>query len=157
MLLRSPPLRTVALMALRTYVLEQGSDLDDARALVARGRLTQARVERIPSVPVLRISGLKGIVDPAREASPLRPPRISPWGTTPRRNTAGSNVAGYRFNHDLRACGPAGLRAGRPLPSAIVTHRAIGAAINDIPTRPPGNNRASDASAKGAFVVAWPL
>jgi hypothetical protein len=46
-------------MALRTYVLGQGPDLDDARALVAHDRLTQARVERIPSVPMLLISGLK--------------------------------------------------------------------------------------------------
>ena len=53
------PLRTVALMALRTYVLGQGPDLDDARALVAHRRLTQARVERMPSLPMLLISGIK--------------------------------------------------------------------------------------------------
>lgn len=53
------PLRTLGLMAIRTYVLGQSPDLDDARALVARGRLTKARVERIPSVPMLLISGVK--------------------------------------------------------------------------------------------------
>jgi hypothetical protein len=46
-------------MAIRTYVLGQGPDLDDARALIAHRPLTQARVERIPSVPMLIISGIK--------------------------------------------------------------------------------------------------
>jgi hypothetical protein len=46
-------------MAIRTYVLGQGLDLDDARALVAGRPLTDARVERVPSVPMLLVSAVK--------------------------------------------------------------------------------------------------
>jgi ubiquinone/menaquinone biosynthesis C-methylase UbiE len=58
--LRVPrPLRAPALMAIRTYVLGQGLDLDDARALVAGRPLTDVRVKRVPSVPMLLVSAVK--------------------------------------------------------------------------------------------------